>query len=397
MRAIDPTLRGGLLDSPAPSAGRPNPLGGLLGDMNRLQKASLATTLLPVIPDVLGAAGDIQMYAQKPETRTPLNYGLSALGLLPFIGGATVFHGSPHLFDEFSNAKIGTGEGAQAYGHGLYFAENPEVAHTYRQAPGYNPTWQSYDIPEAAKKKLSELERAASADPDDFAGWGISELIAGDFSPQHIREKIIELAGDEGVDATQSLARFDNAVKELDNYQGYLYTVDLPDDTIDQMLDWDSPISKQSDEIKEAIEEILSEDDIVASKVRQKMTKDDWLGTGFDIEFDDELGGFAAIDADGEYVRDFGGDIITADTADELEEFLGVDLTQKYQYDINGEDILTAISEELGGPSEAAQWLNERGIPGVKYFDGSSRSAGSGSRNYVVFDDALPKIMKREQ
>ena len=36
--------------------------------------------------------------------------------------GITAYHGSPHTFDKFSMDKIGTGEGAQAYGHGLYFA-----------------------------------------------------------------------------------------------------------------------------------------------------------------------------------------------------------------------------------------------------------------------------------
>ena len=42
--------------------------------------------------------------------------------------GAIVWHGSPHKFDKFDSSKIGTGEGAQAYGHGLYFAEAPDVA-----------------------------------------------------------------------------------------------------------------------------------------------------------------------------------------------------------------------------------------------------------------------------
>src|SRR6185436_13273853 len=43
------------------------------------------------------------------------------------------YHGSPHDFDQFSLSKIGTGEGAQAYGHGLYFAENPATAGQYRE------------------------------------------------------------------------------------------------------------------------------------------------------------------------------------------------------------------------------------------------------------------------
>ena len=42
--------------------------------------------------------------------------------------GIRAYHSSPHDFDKFDLSKIGTGEGAQVYGHGLYFAENPAVS-----------------------------------------------------------------------------------------------------------------------------------------------------------------------------------------------------------------------------------------------------------------------------
>jgi hypothetical protein len=48
------------------------------------------------------------------------------------------YHGSPHEFEQFSMDRIGTGEGAQVYGHGLYFAGNPEVARSYRKRPWKN-------------------------------------------------------------------------------------------------------------------------------------------------------------------------------------------------------------------------------------------------------------------
>ena len=51
------------------------------------------------------------------------------IGALP--DAITTYHGSPHDFDEFDMSKIGTGEGAQAYGHGLYFAENENVANIF--------------------------------------------------------------------------------------------------------------------------------------------------------------------------------------------------------------------------------------------------------------------------
>jgi hypothetical protein len=54
--------------------------------------------------------------------------------------GIRAFHGSPHSFDRFDLSKIGTGEGAQAYGHGLYFAESEPVAQSYRDALTKPPT-----------------------------------------------------------------------------------------------------------------------------------------------------------------------------------------------------------------------------------------------------------------
>src|SRR5690606_26628598 len=43
------------------------------------------------------------------------------------------YHGTPHNVDRFSLQKIGTGEGAQVYGWGLYFASQREVADFYRR------------------------------------------------------------------------------------------------------------------------------------------------------------------------------------------------------------------------------------------------------------------------
>lgn len=44
----------------------------------------------------------------------------------------TAYHGTPHRFDDFSLEHIGTGEGAQAHGWGLYFAQDRKVSEDYR-------------------------------------------------------------------------------------------------------------------------------------------------------------------------------------------------------------------------------------------------------------------------
>lgn len=44
----------------------------------------------------------------------------------------TAYHGTPHRFTDFSLEHIGTGEGAQAHGWGLYFAQDRKISEDYR-------------------------------------------------------------------------------------------------------------------------------------------------------------------------------------------------------------------------------------------------------------------------
>jgi hypothetical protein len=78
------------------------------------------------------------------------------------------FHGSPYEFDRFDSSKIGTGEGAQSYGHGLYFAENEGVAGEYRAKLASQATsdeglhW--LDIAKGDKRKAEALYRNTLGD-----------------------------------------------------------------------------------------------------------------------------------------------------------------------------------------------------------------------------------------
>ena len=65
-------------------------------------------------------------------------------GMTKGAGGIRAYHGSPHDFERFDMSKIGTGEGAQAYGHGLYFAENEGVAKSYKTAGSAYPSKQAF-------------------------------------------------------------------------------------------------------------------------------------------------------------------------------------------------------------------------------------------------------------
>jgi hypothetical protein len=78
--------------------------------------------------------------------------------------GIKAYHSSPHDFDKFDLKKIGTGEGAQVYGHGLYFAENPAVSGQGGQY--WNQFTKKFEGPEylaAGKLKQAGFDRDAAA------------------------------------------------------------------------------------------------------------------------------------------------------------------------------------------------------------------------------------------
>jgi hypothetical protein len=155
-----------------------------------------------------------------------------------------VYHGSPHRFEEFDASKIGTGEGAQAYGHGIYLAESPKVAANYRSqlAPGTIRTIDGGDYD--------------PANPEHIAAKYLNTFSQRNYSLQKIADLLEEdasLLQQEGHKKAAEIVR-SGKVEKLGKVghrpSGALYTADLPDEMVDRMLDWDKPFLEQSDEIK---------------------------------------------------------------------------------------------------------------------------------------------------
>jgi hypothetical protein len=83
------------------------------------------------IVDRLNQPGPVPvMYSNPIPGRPPLTFAEveRAMQGADESGALRLYHNSPHDFDRFSMSQIGTGEGAQAYGHGLYFAESSSVS-----------------------------------------------------------------------------------------------------------------------------------------------------------------------------------------------------------------------------------------------------------------------------
>lgn len=66
---------------------------------------------------------------------------------------------------------------------------------------------------------------------------------------------------------------------------------------------------------------------------------------------------------------------------------------------ITGEELMAYLEQPVyateGNPKAAAEFVKQAGVPGVKYLDRGSRSAGEGTYNYVVNDDRLVEIMRK--
>ena len=80
-----------------------------------------------------------------------------------------LWHGSPHEFEKFQMSQIGTGEGAQAYGHGLYLAESRGVGEDYQRALGRFGTLDDkrlseFGVEDAAERAAYDIYKKSKAE-----------------------------------------------------------------------------------------------------------------------------------------------------------------------------------------------------------------------------------------
>lgn len=295
--------------------------------------------------------------------------------------GQPLFHGSPHDFDAFSTSKIGTGEGAQAYGWGLYFAENESIARGYRDRlsdPSVTvggqkmavPSWSSNLPPEP--RLIRRLADAKGRTPTATTANVV----------RHVRTAIEhELTdrynSDESRASLQAqLALLDAAAERgIEISTGSLYQVDIPDAQISKMLDWDLPLEQQPANVKVALKQVQQQ---LAPKLIDTMSREELIRI---LQNNDPNGTYD----DAGTLLEFGEIISTEDLRElahreGLDEYLAADMLAEGPH-VTGQSLyrqLTAIAG--GGPSlsnDAQRIVSEAmraaGIPGLRYFDQGSR------------------------
>jgi hypothetical protein len=154
--------------------------------------------------------------------------------------GMIVFHGSPHLFERFSMGKIGTGEGNQAYGRGLYMAQSPGVAGSYAA----NLTTKPVRID---GKPIDEVLTDPNAVRFMRDANGDIELAKNLAKQEWMKYKKLEPSATMRGYVEEAQAQLNSIDPAKVNIErpGSLYKVDLPDTHIRRMLDFDTPLKNQ--------------------------------------------------------------------------------------------------------------------------------------------------------
>lgn len=264
----------------------------------------------------------------------------------------SAYHGSPHKFDEFSLDAIGTGEGAQAHGWGLYFAGNKDVSEDYRKTlSDTNGIGTEIKVDNKTYKKVAtntyRNKDDLSENVDDYLNKALNFIEAKGTKKDALKyiQKQIDTNKDAGYfDDAVYYIRIKDALNEIkqakitkyaDDY-GQLYKVDIPE--IDEMLDEDKSLNEQSEEVRKKI-------------------------------FD--------------YMKDNQDEFILPKDYNSLPQMRGHHFYRE----------VALIERKKGaignGDKEASLSLNKYGIKGITY-DG--RQDG---RCYVVFDDKAVQVLKK--
>lgn len=171
--------------------------------------------------------------------------------------GITAYHGSPHDFEQFDISKIGTGEGNQSYGHGLYFAESEPVAKGYRDklSEGTYKT-DAGEIFDPYKNLEHMNVRVAAYKGIDPAIERATGLLQDNPNDDRIHRDMEKLQTMKAQNATP--------------HKGHMYEVGINAHP-DHFLDWDKPFHEQSDHVQQALMSVPNFEDMGHYKSGMKM------------------------------------------------------------------------------------------------------------------------------
>lgn len=314
------------------------------------------------------------------------------------------YHGTPHVFDKFSSDKIGTGEGNQSFGQGLYFAGRKEVAQSYRDKLAGAPI-------DAADGVINYFVRYAARMTEGNLSTRIAERMeaAGvKMTPEEVAlaRRAVEggkpgAAGsiDWSEDAVKALSRLDDLLQKKS--RGRLFKVDIPGD--EELLAWEQPLGEQSQKVRDAVGPLIPPIEfgrgntgaapdglmIYLNKGLDDAKKPIWRVEALGLKDPMIANNLPSLDAAKAAAQKWSNDRLTGDQAytaiaGKYRDYSG------FPKDIRG--------SRRANETMASRDLREAGIPGHRYLDGHSRDKAEGQTyNYVIYDDSRVNVIDYEQ
>ena len=237
------------------------------------ETADLLMNVAPLGPAALRGAAATGRFVAPKAGQLAEQYMVRTGGILPL----DVYHGTPHTLPptprnplgEFDASKIGTGEGAQSYGLGIYTAENPDVAKSYQfmEQNWFDTSKAKYkgkSIDSWYEQAQKDQERAfrtnnKALEKDANARLAYWENIMTHNHPENVLKQFTdpEYGWDEAANYAKSidLNKFSGVPRS-----GNLYKADLPDEKIAQMIDYDKPMAEQRNVIEKMREALVGPD-----------------------------------------------------------------------------------------------------------------------------------------
>ena len=280
----------------------------------------------------------------------------------------SAWHGSPHDFDTFDLGAIGTGEGNQVHGWGLYFAKDKKVSDLYRRELSLihdvdKGTLFKVDVPDTkemideqqslnilSKETKQNLNAAINALPEQEKEVFINEYTNSPLFNHYAKKEIDKLGS--------KFEQLDNEYRLLkDEYLDKFLKEDLNKITqrnLNRLSEKYNIDLKALKENPNSIKDIKNQLDTMWFNAFKEfgMTKQRYRDTYW-----------------GKYKKDFSS--LLNDSG------------------INGRDFYLALSKALGSAKQASEHLNKYGVKGITYVGEQD------GRCYVVFDDKAIKVIEK--
>lgn len=274
----------------------------------------------------------------------------------------SAWHGSPHDFDTFDLGAIGTGEGNQAHGWGLYFAKKKSVSRNYQKELSKrlgttNPKLFKVEIPDE-KTMLDEDKYFKEQNKD-------------------VVNKIVSAVNDLDIDKRKAL------LSHYKKHPSY-------------------PVNKEYEKILGKLQSVKQDREYIVealtnnvNKIKEKIAREAATEYGYNF---DELKADNTFEMAKKLIGEINEKLSALEKEKEVEgakekikedkilESIG-DTFTKTPY--TGRDVYVALSKAFGGDKGASEFLNSTGVKGITY-DGYKDG-----RCYVVFDDKAIKVIEK--